>query len=154
VGIHGGIVIAVPPTPSEPSPDRVPSAGRSASVTLAVTDTDTALSFGSGDVPVLATPRLVALCEEATCRVVDDQLSAGRTSVASRVQFDHLAPVGVGDTVSAEATLEKVEGRRLVFTVSVRLDVPAHGGLVGAGRITRVMVDRAKFLAKAGHTCD
>ena len=62
-----------------------------------------------------------------------------------RVQLDHLAPTAVGQTVSAEATLEKVEGRRLIFTVSVNDD----RGLVAAGKVTRVVVDTERFLDKA-----
>jgi predicted thioesterase len=111
---------------------------------------DTAESLHSGDVPVLATPRLVALCEEASCRALDGLLPDGRTSVASRVQFDHLAPAAVGDTVTAEATLVKVEGRRLVFTVAAHLRAADRAGLVGAGRLVRVVVDRDAFLQKAG----
>ena len=61
-----------------------------------------------------------------------------------RVQLDHLAPTAIGTEVTAEATLEKVEGRRLTFTVSVR----DARGLVAAGKVTRVVVDRAAFLAK------
>ena len=120
-----------------------------ASVSLTVAESDTALSLHSGDVPVLATPRLMALCEEASCRVLDGRLDPGRTSVASRVQFDHLVPVPVGATVTAEATLERVEGRRLVFTISVALDADDRAALVAAGRLTRVVVDRPAFLAKA-----
>lgn len=117
---------------------------------LTVADADTATCMRSGDVPVLATPRLVALCEEASCQAIDDHLPRDRTSVASRIQFDHLVPVPVGCTVQAEATLEKVEGRRLVFTVSVAIDGTDRAGLVAAGRLTRVVVDRAAFLSKAG----
>jgi len=61
------------------------------------------------------------------------------------VQFDHLAPISTGSEVTAEATLEKVEGRRLVFTVTAADDA----GLVGAGKVTRVVVDSEDFLAKA-----
>lgn len=118
--------------------------GSSASVDLTVTDDDTALAVGSGDVPVLATPRLVALFEQAAVTAVDGQLAPDQTSVGMRVQIDHLAPTAVGDTVSADATLEKVEGRRLTFTVSAR----DQRGLVGAGKVTRVVVDRARFLDK------
>jgi fluoroacetyl-CoA thioesterase len=101
--------------------------------------------MGSGDVDVLATPRLIALCEEAGFRAVKGALDSGRTSVGVRVQVDHLAPVAIGSTVTAEAILEKVEGRRLVFTVSVT----DAAGLVGAGRMTRVVVDTDAFMAKA-----
>jgi len=112
---------------------------------MVVDESDTASALGSGDVPVLATPRLIALCEEAACLAVAGTLGANRTSVGVRVQFDHLAPVHVGSEVVAEATIEKVEGSRLVFTVTAT----DAAGLVGAGKLTRVLVDRGEFLAKA-----
>jgi predicted thioesterase len=124
--------------------------GLSATVALRVGIEDTAIALRSGEVPVLGTPRLVALCEEASCRALDGHLGSGRTTVASRIQFDHLAPVAVGSDVAAEANLERVEGRRLVFTVAVRLSSEGQAGLVGAGRVTRVLVTTAKFIAKAG----
>lgn len=152
VSLTGGIVTAVPRSPSDASAsiEHGLTPGLSARVDLAVGEADTALAFGSGTVPVLATPRLVALCEQASCHAVAGHLGAGRTTVATRVQFDHLAPVAIGATVTAEATLERVEGRRLVFTLSAMLRSDARDGLVGAGRLTRVVVDEAKFLAKAG----
>ena len=119
--------------------------GLSGRATLVVGENDTALAMRSGDVPVLATPRLIALCEEAACRAVADTLGEGRTSVGVRVQFDHLAPIRTGSEVTAEATVEKVEGRRLVFTVTAA----DSAGLVGAGKVTRVIVATADFLAKA-----
>jgi fluoroacetyl-CoA thioesterase len=118
-------------------------------VELTVGEEDTAQYFRSGDVPVLATPRLIAICEEASCRATDGHLTAAQSSVATRVQFDHLAPVGVGSVVLAEATLVKVEGRRLIFTVSAARLERDGGGLIGAGRMTRVLVNEATFLAKA-----
>jgi predicted thioesterase len=119
--------------------------GLSAAVELVVTDDDTALALKTGDVPVLATPRVVTLAEEATVRAVDTELAEGTTSVGYRVQLDHLAPTAVGGRVRAEATLEGIEGRRLNFRVSVN---DGHG-LVAAGRITRVIVERARFMEKA-----
>ena len=119
--------------------------GLSAKADLQVTAADTALALGSGSVEVLGTPRLVALCEQATCQVTEGLLEQGETTVGMRVQFDHLAPTAVGATVTAEAVLEKIEGRRLTFTVSAS----DPGGLVGAGKITRVVVDVQRFLKKA-----
>lgn len=110
-----------------------------------MTEADTALSLRSGDVPVLATPRLVGLCEEATLEALNGNLPEGTTSVAKRVQFDHLVPVGIGGEVTAEATLDRIEGRRLTFTVSVT----DGSGLVGAGKVSRVTVDRSNFLTHA-----
>jgi fluoroacetyl-CoA thioesterase len=57
--------------------------------------------------------------------------------------------VAIGATVVAEATLERVEGRRLGFTISVSRRTNDESALVGAGRLLRVLVDREKFLAKA-----
>lgn len=119
--------------------------GLSARVDLTVTEADTAVALRSGDVPVLATPRVVALCEEATCRAIEGHLPKGTTSVAKRVQFDHLVPVGPGGKVTAEATLDRIEGRRLTFTVTVT----DGSGLVGAGKVSRVTVDRSTFLTHA-----
>jgi fluoroacetyl-CoA thioesterase len=112
---------------------------------LVVCDADTAEQMGSGNVPVLATPRLIALCEEAACRAVDGSFDSSKTSVGVRVQFDHLAPVKPGSKVTAEAVLERVEGKRLTFTVSAS----DASGLVGAGRVTRVVVAVDSFLEKA-----
>ncbi len=119
--------------------------GLSARADLSVTEADTAIALRSGNVPVLATPRLVALCEEATCSALEGHLPEGTTSVAKRLQFDHLVPVGIGGQVTAEATLDRIEGRRLTFTVAVT----DGSGLVGAGKVSRVMVDRNAFLTHA-----
>lgn len=125
-----------------------PRPGLAATVTLDVTDADTAIAIGSGDVNVLATPRVVALAEEASVKAVEGALGAGSTTVGYRVQLDHLSPTMPGTTVTAEAVLEAVEGRRLTFRVSVT----DTRGLVAAGRITRVAVERDRFMEKAaGH---
>ncbi len=121
------------------------SPGLHGSTKLVVADADTAIALHSGDVPVLGTPRLIALCEEAALVAVADQLPLGQTTVGMRVQIDHLAPTLVGSSVAAEATLDRVEGRRLTFTVSVS----DHCGLVAAGKVTRVIVDTEQFLDKA-----
>jgi fluoroacetyl-CoA thioesterase len=120
-----------------------PHTGLSARIELRVTEADTAEAFRSGSVPVLATPRLIALCEEASCKAIEGQLPDTSTSVAKRVQFDHLVPVAVGGTVWAEATLDRIEGRRLVFILSVS----ESAGLVAAGKLIRVIVDREAFLS-------
>jgi fluoroacetyl-CoA thioesterase len=119
--------------------------GLCAKASLVVSDADTAIAMRSGSVPVLATPRLIALCEEATCRAIDGILDDSKTTVAARVQFDHLAPVKPGAEVTAEAVLERIEGRRLTFTVTAN----DQAGLVGAGRVTRVVVYVDGFLEKA-----
>ena len=119
--------------------------GLAAEVAIAVTDDDTAVALGSGDVPVLGTPRVVALVEEASVKALENRLAPGTTSVGMRVQLDHLAPTAVGHKVRAEATLRDIEGRRLTFAVSVH----DERGLVAAGKVTRVIVDVDRFMDKA-----
>src|SRR5262249_37659916 len=110
-----------------------------------VGDVDTAIAHGSGTVPVLATPCLIALCEQAAIAALADRLPDGVTTVGMRVQIDHLQPTPVGGEVAAEAILKHVEGRRLTFAVSVN----DSRGLVAAGKVTRVIVDVQRFLDKA-----
>ncbi len=118
--------------------------GMRGTATMVVTDNDTAVAIGSGDVPVLATPRLIALCEQAACAALAGHLKPGCTTVGMRVQLDHLHPTAVGGEVEAEAVLDKVEGRRLTFTVSA-----SDGkGLVAAGKVTRVLVEVDRFMDK------
>ena len=119
--------------------------GLAAKAEMTVSESDTAIALGSGSVPVLATPRLVALCEAATLNCLEGQVPAGSTTVGMRVQIDHLHPTAVGSRVVAEATLEKVEGRRLIFTVSAS----DQCGLIGAGKVTRVVVTTEHFMEKA-----
>lgn len=111
---------------------------------LVVADADTAISHGSGSVPVLATPCVVRLCEQAAIAAIADRLPAGLTTVGMRVQIDHMQPTAVGHEVSAEAVLKHVEGRRLTFAVSVDDD----RGLVAAGKVTRVVVEIERFMDK------
>lgn len=121
-----------------------PEPGLVATRSLTVGMPDTAAEVGSGSVQVLATPRLVTLCEAATVAAVADHLDEGMTTVGVQVRLDHVAASPVGRLVSAEATLEKVAGRKLFFTISAHDD----RGLVAAGKVTRVIVDEAEFMAK------
>lgn len=112
---------------------------------LTVTDADTAQAIGSGDVPVLATPRLIALAEAATVSAVVRHLGQGESSVGTRVRVDHLKASPVGVTVHVDAELVEVDGRKLRFEIAATDDT---GDLVGRGEITRAVVDREKFLAR------
>lgn len=118
--------------------------GLSASVDLTVAEEDTAIALRSGEVPVLGTPRILALVEEATVRALEGQLEHGSSTVGMRVQLEHISPTPIGGAVRAEANLEKVEGRRLLFHVSAR----DERGLVAAGKVTRVLVDVERFMEK------
>lgn len=117
---------------------------------LVVTDDDTSVALGTGVTSVLASAKLIALCEEATVNAVSNDLEDGTTTVGMRVQFDHLQPTPVGAEVTAEAVLKKIDGRRLKFEVSA-FD---SGGLIAAGKIIRVVVAIDDFMGKCCTTPD
>lgn len=115
--------------------------GREASVELIVNEDDTAIALGSGDVRVLATPRVLALAEQAAMAAVAADLAEGSTSVGSWVELEHLQPTRVGERVTATAKLTAVEGSRLSFDVTVRDDDKE----VARARHRRVVVARSRF---------
>ncbi|WP_431901249.1 thioesterase family protein [Nonomuraea sp. bgisy101] len=118
--------------------------GLRASLLIMVEREDLATKIGSGDVPVLATPRLLALAEMATVQAVREHLEAGETSVGTRVELDHLAASPVGTHIEISAELTAVDGRRLVFGFTAH----DRATLVGKGTIERVVVDRERFLGR------
>jgi predicted thioesterase len=124
-------------------PDFAP--GLTARVELTVTDADTAQSLGSGDVPVLGTPRVLALAETATVVALARELPSGITTVGVHAEVEHRAPTPIGRTVRATATLAKQDGPRLHFDVTVR----EGETVVAEVRVRRVLVNRQRFLEQA-----
>jgi predicted thioesterase len=107
---------------------------------------DTASAVGSGDVPVLATPRLLALFEAATIAAVSTAgIAEDQTTVGTRVSLQHERPSAVGETVTVAATLRELDGRLLVFDVVATDDADR---VVGHAVVTRVRVDRQRFLSR------
>ena len=133
------------------------AAGLRASVRLVVGESDTAAALGSGDVPVLGTPRLLALAEAATVAAVAPQLASGETTVGTSVTMEHRRASPVGSSLVIEAELTEVDGPRLVFSFIARrahssgpAEAPgADEDVMGAGTIERVVVTRERFLARA-----
>jgi len=117
-----------------------------ATLTFRVTDDDTARAVGSGSLPVLGTPRLLAWLEAATCASLDPLLPDGSTSVGTRVQLEHLAASPVGAEVEVSASSAYVDGRLHRFTVSAR--DTGSGKVLAAGEITRVVVDAQRFMSR------
>lgn len=112
---------------------------------LDVTADKLALSLGSGDLPVLATPAMMALMENAAMTAVAAHLPEGSTTVGSEISSTHLRPTVLGGKVSATALLVAVDGRRLDFAVQAQ---DADGNLLGKGTHTRYVVDRLRFMEK------
>ena len=104
------------------------AAGQRASVSAVVADADTAISAGSGDVPVLATPRLLALAEAATVAAIAPHLPPGMTSVGTSASLEHRRASPVGAEVVVEAELTGIDGRRLMFSFIARESVRRPAG--------------------------
>jgi predicted thioesterase len=119
--------------------------GACATFSTQVTDDDTAVSMGSGNVPVLATPRVIAWLEAAAVSALSD-LPEDMTSVGIHIAVDHVAPTLAGSDVRAEATVSSVEGKRIDFNVKAF----AGDEMIAGGVHTRVLVDRRRFLTRAG----
>jgi predicted thioesterase len=117
--------------------------GLSATIDHAVSQSDTAQSLGSGDVPVLGTPRLLALAEAATVAALAGHLEADRTTVGTEVRLEHLRPSRVGTRLVIRADLVARSGRLLRFAITA---TDATGTLLGRGEVVRAIVRRARFL--------
>lgn len=115
-----------------------------ASVTFTVSESDTAESLGSGSLPVLGTPRVLAWLEAACCVALESDLAAGSTSVGTRVSLEHVAACAVGTQVTATATQVHADGSLRRFSVVAR-----NGSTVLAtGEVTRVVVEVDRFMSR------
>ena len=119
-------------------------------VGITVADTDTATAMGSGDVPVLGTPRLLALAEAATVAAIGPRLEPGQTSVGTSAVMEHKRPSPIGAEVVVEAELTEVDDRRLVFSFRARqISSRDHVVVLGVGTLERIVVDRDGFVSRA-----
>jgi predicted thioesterase len=118
-----------------------------ATLRFTVTDADTAAAVGSGSLPVLGTPRLLAWCEAATCAAIEQSLTPGATSVGTRISLEHLAASRVGQEVEVTASASYVDGRLHRFTVAAR-HIGGNAKVIGTGEVTRVVVDAERFLSR------
>ena len=109
-----------------------------------VTEERLATSVGSGDVPVFASPMLLALMEAASVDCLRGHLPEDYQSLGVQLNVAHTAPTPIGFTVTAKATLKAIEGRKLTF------DVVANDGAeqIGSGVHTRIVVDTPRFMAR------
>ena len=111
---------------------------------LVVTDAVTAIALGSGDMPVLATPAMMALMENAAMLAVRDSLPEGCTTVGGHIESSHLKPTKVGEKVEAVAEVVKVDGKKIFFKVAAY----CGDALLGEGMHLRFVVDREKFMSR------
>ncbi len=111
---------------------------------LTVNEAVTAITMGSGDMPVLATPAMMALMENAAMLAVAPHLPEGCTTVGGHIASSHLRPSRIGDTVTATATVTRIDGKKIEFKVE------AHCGevLLGEGSHLRFIVNKEKFMSR------
>lgn len=109
-----------------------------------VNESETAAKVASGALKVFSTPMLIAFMENTAFNLAQKELGEGETTVGISVNIKHMKANLVGDEVVCTATLEKVDGKRLDFSVKV-----LHGEtLVGEGEHSRFIINEEKFLAK------
>lgn len=115
-------------------------------IEMTVDESHTALAMGSGELPVFATPAMIALIEETCWRSVAESLDEGSGTVGTRLDISHVSATPAGMKVWCDSELVQREGRRLEFNV----EVYDEAGLVGKGTHERFIIDNARFMEKAG----
>jgi fluoroacetyl-CoA thioesterase len=108
----------------------------------------TADRWGNKGVAVLATPSLVGLLEMTCVRAIQDQLEPGWSTVGTHIDLRHMKATPVGDTVTLEAEVTHVDGRRVTFKVRAE----DSGGVAGEGIHERVLIDLERFLQRVRTT--
>lgn len=121
------------------------AAGLVTHMNFEVGQNDTAVALGSGSLPVLGTPRLLAWCEAATCAAVAAGLHPDETTVGTTVMLEHVAPSSVGTTITVTATITKVDGPRITFAVTAHDDRETE---LAHGQVTRAVVNTQRFLSR------
>lgn len=118
------------------------SPGLQGKIQRVVTEEDTAVRFGSGEVQVFATPMMIALMEKAALSAVDPNLPEGYATVGTTVEVSHLAATPVGMQVTATAELVEINGKKLKF----RIEAFDEKEKIGEGWHGRYIIQTQKFL--------
>ena len=101
-------------------------------------------AWGSGGLPVYATPAMIALMENTAWASVEPCMEEGRSTVGTKLDVSHLSASPVGARITCESELIEAEGRRLVFRVKASDDA----GLIGEGMHERFIIKTEKFMAR------
>ncbi len=116
--------------------------GMKAEIDKVVSDKDTAASFGSGSVLVLATPMMIGLMENAALKAVDTHLPENFATVGIHLDVKHLAATPVGMKATAKAELIEVKGKKLKF----KIEAYDEKEKIGEGYHSRYIIDVPKFI--------
>ncbi len=111
---------------------------------IIVSEADTALLFKSGELEVLATPKVVMLVEETAYKSIGDNLETNESTVGTKVDLKHIAATPIGMKVMCETELIEIDRRRLVFSFTVSDEKE----VIAEGIHERFIIDKEKFLNK------
>lgn len=114
-------------------------------ITTVVTQQMLALSVGSGDVNVYATPMMVALMEKSAAACIADYLDEGETSVGTRINTTHVAATPCQMKVLAKCKVVSIDRKKIGFLV----EAYDERGLIGTGEHDRIVVNKHKFEERA-----
>ncbi|MCL1844168.1 MAG: thioesterase family protein [Defluviitaleaceae bacterium] len=120
------------------------TAGKTATVSTIVTDKNTAKAVGSGSLDVFSTPMMIALMEQAACECLADGLEPGQTSVGTQINAEHTQASPIGETITATATIDSTDGRKITFVVSAK----SATNEIGKGTHTRFIINAERFMSK------
>lgn len=112
---------------------------------MVVNASNTALALGSGDLPVFATPSMVALMENAAMQLGTTCCEQGETTVGVSINASHIKASPIGEEITATASLCEVDGRKLTFKIKAE---DSKGATVGEAEHIRYIVNIAKFMGK------
>ena len=113
-------------------------------VEIEVSEKDTAKVYGSGELLVLATPRMIALMEECAFKSLTPYLEEGSGTVGTMISVSHISATPMKMKAWAETEVTKVDGRKISFVVKAYDEC----GLIGEGTHERFIVYNEKFTEK------
>ncbi|WP_315065812.1 thioesterase family protein [uncultured Clostridium sp.] len=111
---------------------------------LKVTKNETAITMGSGDLEVYATPAMITLMENAAKSIVSPELPAGFTTVGIEMNVKHIKSSPIGANIKCKAILTKIDNKKLFFDVEASDDQ----GIIGKGSHIRYIINSDDFMTK------
>lgn len=112
---------------------------------VVISEQHSAITVGSGDLPVLGTPAMIALMEQASVRLVAPHLEEGTSTVGIHLSVEHLKATPMGAKITVSAELTAIEGRKLTFALHAEDE---KGAVIGEGTLERFIIDKERFMAK------
>jgi fluoroacetyl-CoA thioesterase len=94
--------------------------------------------------PVLSTPYLILIMENAALNAIREYLEAGESAVGTRVDVRHLVATPAGREVVGHAEVTATEGRRILF----RVWATDGAEQIGAGTHERMVVNIARIIER------